>query len=64
MFAISALTRAGCEQLIHAIEHHLAAARRAAHPEDFAGADRSPDDGAGTDPDDPRFARAADPREA
>ena len=57
VFAISALTRAGCEALIQAIEQHLAAQRRAAHPEDFA------TDGAteasGIEPDDPRFSRTA-----
>jgi len=56
VFAISALTRAGCEALIFAIERHLAAERRAAHPEDAA---RDPDDVNVVDPDDPRFARSA-----
>ena len=58
VFAISALTRAGCEDLVQAIERHVSAARRAAHPEDFtAGGD--PDAGSAIDPADPRFARSA-----
>jgi GTPase len=57
VFAISALTRAGCEPLIYAIERHLSAERRALHPEDAA---RDPDDVNVVDPADPRFARTAE----
>ena len=50
VFAISALTRSGCEALIQAIERHLSDRRRLEHPEDFR-------DVADVEPDDPRFAR-------
>jgi GTPase len=60
VFAISALTRAGCEGLIYAIERHLAEQRRALHPEDFSNdAHGAPEEAGGIDPDDPRFARTA-----
>jgi GTP-binding protein len=60
VFAISALTRSGCEELIYAIERHLTAQRRAAHPEDFVDQDSEPDITNSIDPDDPRFARTAE----
>ncbi len=58
VFAISALTRAGCEPLIQAIERHLSAQRRALHPED-AHATHGPSDDARGLADDPRFAPVA-----
>ena len=58
VFAISALTRAGCEELIYAIERHLSAQRRALHPEDFPNdADGAVGESGSVEPDDPRFAR-------
>ena len=55
VFAISALTRDGCEALVQAIDRHLAAERARLH------ADDEPVDEAGNDvdPEDPRFARTA-----
>ena len=56
VFAISALTRNGCEALIFAIERHLAAQRAA----EFGDEVHSPTDDAGSiEPDDPRFSRTA-----
>jgi len=61
VFAISALTRAGCEELIYAIERHLSDQRRALHPEDFSNeAHGAPDEAGSVEPDDPRFARTGD----
>ena len=65
VFAISALTRHGCEALIQAIDRYLAAERRASQHDTAAAAPLDPaapaaaaaPDGDGIDPDDPRFAR-------
>ncbi|MEO8935734.1 MAG: GTPase ObgE, partial [Burkholderiaceae bacterium] len=60
VFAISALTRAGCEELIFAIERHLSEQRRLLHPEDFVNREHgSAEEVGGLDPEDPRFARTA-----
>ena len=70
VFAISALTRAGCEALIYAIERHLSEQRRQMHrAEDAKGssakasaksvADTVADSLESIDPTDPRFARTS-----
>ncbi len=60
VFAISALTRSGCEELIFAIERHLSAQRRLLHPEDFSNEEHgAPAEAGSIEPDDPRFARTS-----
>ena len=71
VFAISALTRAGCEALIYAIERHLSAQRAQAHRDEVVAeslidkpadtvASASQDSQESIDPTDPRFARTVD----
>jgi GTPase len=53
VFPISALTRAGCDALLQAIDAHLVQNRRVQHAEENGDANEDT-----TDPGDPRFARA------
>ncbi len=59
-FGISALTRAGCEPLLYAIDAHLTARRRAERGEAAPGPDEDASVESTIDPDDPRFARSVE----
>ncbi len=58
VFAISALTRDGCEALVQAIDRHLTTERARLHAQEER-ADEAGHANSGIDPEDPRFARTA-----